>query len=53
MPISDLVRICLILKLFMFDRDVYNDLVSNGTIVPKPELQPPTVPMDYAWARVR
>ncbi|EDV27248.1 uncharacterized protein TRIADDRAFT_22398 [Trichoplax adhaerens] len=32
-------------------RDVYNDLVSKGTIVPKPEQQPPTVPMDYAWAR--
>ncbi|XP_057322341.1 ATP-citrate synthase [Microplitis mediator] len=30
---------------------VYHDLVKKGTIVPAPELPPPTVPMDYSWAR--
>lgn len=30
---------------------VYNDLVDNGSIVPKDEVPPPTVPMDYSWAR--
>ncbi|XP_026676432.1 ATP-citrate synthase [Diaphorina citri] len=30
---------------------VYKDLVSRGDIVPQPELPPPTVPMDYSWAR--
>ncbi|KAK1124405.1 hypothetical protein K0M31_006765 [Melipona bicolor] len=30
---------------------VYNDLVKKGTIVPAPEVPPPTVPMDYSWAR--
>jgi len=30
---------------------VYNDLVDDGTIVPKDEVPPPTVPMDYSWAR--
>jgi len=32
-------------------RDVYVDLVKKGTIVPKPEIPPPPVPMDYNWAR--
>ncbi|KAF4524526.1 hypothetical protein B566_EDAN002798 [Ephemera danica] len=31
--------------------DVYRRLVEDGTIVPEPELPPPTVPMDYSWAR--
>lgn len=31
--------------------DVYNKLVEDGTIVPQPEVPPPTVPMDYSWAR--
>ncbi|KAK9302315.1 hypothetical protein QLX08_005728 [Tetragonisca angustula] len=30
---------------------VYNDLVKKGAIVPAPEVPPPTVPMDYSWAR--
>lgn len=30
---------------------VYNDLVESGVIVPKDEVPPPTVPMDYSWAR--
>lgn len=32
-------------------QDVYNKLVEDGTIVPQPEVPPPTVPMDYSWAR--
>lgn len=31
---------------------VYEDLVGKGDIVPKEEVAPPTVPMDYNWARV-
>lgn len=34
-------------------QDVYHKLVEDGTIVPQPEVPPPTVPMDYSWARVR
>ncbi|CAL7950954.1 unnamed protein product [Xylocopa violacea] len=30
---------------------VYENLVKSGTIVPAPEVPPPTVPMDYSWAR--
>ncbi|XP_029172809.1 ATP-citrate synthase [Nylanderia fulva] len=30
---------------------VYEKLVKGGTVVPKPEVPPPTVPMDYNWAR--
>ncbi|RSH86479.1 citrate synthase [Apiotrichum porosum] len=29
---------------------VYDKLVENGTIVPKPEQEPPQIPMDYQWA---
>lgn len=32
-------------------KDVYDNLVADGIIVPRPEEAPPTVPMDYAWAR--
>lgn len=32
-------------------RQVYADLVVKGVIVPKAEVPPPTVPMDYSWAR--
>lgn len=31
--------------------DVYDSLVQSGVIVPEPEVPPPTVPMDYSWAR--
>lgn len=31
---------------------MYDKLVSDGTVVPKPEVHPPTVPMDYSWAQV-
>lgn len=30
---------------------VYQDLLHEGIIVPKEEVPPPTVPMDYNWAR--
>lgn len=30
---------------------VYNDLVAKGVIHPSSEVPPPTVPMDYNWAR--
>lgn len=30
---------------------VYNELVKSGQIVPVEEVPPPTVPMDYSWAR--
>lgn len=33
-------------------RSVYSDLVEKGVIVPKAEVPPPPVPMDYNWARV-
>ncbi|CAG9854459.1 unnamed protein product [Phyllotreta striolata] len=32
-------------------QDVYEKLVRQGAIVPTPEVPPPTVPMDYNWAR--
>lgn len=32
--------------------EVYRHLVEDGTIIPEPEMPPPTVPMDYSWARV-
>ena len=31
--------------------EVYSQLVSEGLIVPQPEVEPPTVPMDYKWAQ--
>lgn len=34
-------------------QSVYQELVKDGTIVPAPEVPPPTVPMDYNWARVK
>jgi ATP citrate (pro-S)-lyase len=33
--------------------EVYDTFVQSGVIVPEPEVPPPAVPMDYAWARVR
>lgn len=32
-------------------KEVYDELVTAGVIVPRPEQAPPTVPMDFAWAR--
>lgn len=34
-----------------FCSSVYNELVHSGQIVPVEEVPPPTVPMDYSWAR--
>merc|ERR1712241_972539 len=31
--------------------ELYQELVQKGHIVPQPEVPPPPVPMDYAWAR--
>ena len=31
---------------------MYSKLVADGTIIPRPEVAPPTVPMDFNWARV-
>lgn len=33
------------------DRSVYQDLVKRSIIEPRVEVAPPTVPMDYNWAR--
>ena len=30
---------------------MYEQLASAGVIVPQPEKEPPTVPMDYKWAQ--
>jgi len=32
-------------------KKVYTRMVAEGRIVPKPEIPPPPVPMDYNWAR--
>ncbi|KZT10413.1 ATP-citrate synthase [Laetiporus sulphureus 93-53] len=32
-------------------KETYERLVANGTIVPKPEREPPVIPMDYKWAQ--
>jgi ATP citrate (pro-S)-lyase len=32
-------------------REVYEQLVAAGLVVPKPEKEPPPLPMDYSWAQ--
>ncbi|KAF7301109.1 ATP citrate lyase isoform 2 [Mycena indigotica] len=32
-------------------KDTYDGLVSKGVIVPKAEMDPPVIPMDYKWAQ--
>ncbi|KAF8908613.1 citrate synthase-like protein [Gymnopilus junonius] len=32
-------------------KETYETLVKNGTIKPKPEVEPPVIPMDYKWAQ--
>ncbi|CAH2000171.1 unnamed protein product [Acanthoscelides obtectus] len=32
-------------------QNVFEQLVKQGIVVPAPEVPPPTVPMDYSWAR--
>ncbi|MGH0171926.1 UNVERIFIED_CONTAM: hypothetical protein FKN15_062204 [Acipenser sinensis] len=34
-------------------KSVYDELVAEGVIVPAKEVPPPTVPMDYSWARLQ
>lgn len=41
-----------VIHFFCLFRSVYEDLVSKGVIQPAGEVPPPTVPMDYSWARV-
>ena len=36
---------------FLCFSEVYDQLVGAGLIVPQPEKDPPTVPMDYKWAQ--
>lgn len=31
---------------------VFASLVQSGELIPKPDLLPPSVPMDFDWARV-
>jgi ATP citrate (pro-S)-lyase len=31
-------------------KQTYTKLINNGTIVPKAEIEPPNIPMDYQWA---
>ncbi|XP_065840261.1 ATP-citrate synthase-like [Oscarella lobularis] len=30
---------------------VYKELIASGEVIPPPEVDPPTVPMDYSWAQ--
>lgn len=32
-------------------QEVYEGLVKKGVIVPQPEVAPPNIPLDYAWAK--
>jgi len=34
-----------------FIRTVFDELVQSGQLTPKPDVLPPSVPMDYDWAR--
>jgi hypothetical protein len=31
---------------------VFDELVQSGQLIPRPDVLPPSVPMDYDWARV-
>jgi ATP citrate (pro-S)-lyase len=33
-------------------KETYDKLVASGTVKPKPEREPPVIPMDYKWAQV-
>ena len=37
--------------MYLRPSEVHEQLVSAGVIVPQPEKEPPTVPMDYKWAQ--
>jgi ATP citrate (pro-S)-lyase len=32
-------------------KEIYDQLIESGVIIPQPEVEPPTVPMDYSWAQ--
>lgn len=36
-----------------FSSAVFDNLVKSGELIPKPDILPPSVPMDYDWARVK
>ena len=36
-----------------YSSKVFSELVQAGQLTPKPDVVPPSVPMDYDWARVR
>ena len=36
---------------FFLCSNVFEDLKSKGIVIPKEEVPPPTVPMDFDWAR--
>ena len=36
---------------YPFFSEVYEQLVASGLVVPQPEKDPPTIPMDYKWAQ--
>ena len=38
-------------QLCLSPRNVYEQLVAAGLVVPQPEKEPPSVPMDYSWAQ--
>ncbi|CAH8628080.1 unnamed protein product [Heterobilharzia americana] len=38
-------------ELDLLIRRVFDDLVRNGQLIPKPDHSPRTVPMDYSWAK--
>lgn len=37
----------------LFSSAVFDNLVKSGELIPKPDILPPSVPMDYDWARVK
>ena len=45
------LSLSLSLSLPPFHSEVYSQLVTQGLILPQPEVAPPTVPMDYKWAQ--
>ena len=43
---------CRLININKVCREVYEQLVAAGLIIPKPETEPPSLPMDYSWAQV-
>jgi hypothetical protein len=42
----------ILISIYLFSM-VFDELVKSGQFAPKPDVLPPSVPMDYDWARVR